>query len=400
LTLELAEKFRDENTSRSDKQDILDEMKKIAAQRAEMGAYSRLYSPLTGEYYDKEKAPSDAVDYETRVKEKAAEYTDLEKAYKAAENASHTFDYYEKELNSPVEYVGANNQPVKLRYTYKDLLNKGLLMQIEERGGRIPQEAITKSKKLREEYLNSKINVEAISRAIMLNEDPADITRGFFGESGFLDAVEKGISETIAEGTVQTGEEAEFLEGFTNAIRQSGEEGLITKAQEGKLEETFTEKLGYGVGASMPIMGEIIAASALLETGLTAPVIARRLSQFKNLFGTSKAGKLFGNIVEGGMKGYASFAPTSEEGTTGIGEGVVQGALDSFLPENLIGGKYGRLLNMAIRVGVGGTAESLQELAGQYTNALSKQTGFDPKQAFYDAFGRTPEERWDILRSF
>ena len=61
-----------------------------------------------------------------------------------------------------------------------------------------------------------------------------------------------------------------------------------------------------------------------------------------------------------------------------------------------MGGKYGKLLNYAIRTVGGGTGETIQEVSGQYIDALNNH-GYDAQEAFNQAFGRTAEERWENL---
>jgi len=242
----------------------------------------------------------------------------------------------------------------------------------------------------------SKAHAEAISRAIALNEDPSQIERGFGGDSGAWSNIGKGLAEGLGLDEAVTDTQGEFASRYVNLVGESGEKGLLTTAQKENAKQKFSEKMFYGVGASLPIMAEIAVTTALTEGVGTIPLVARRIKQAKDLFGTSKAGMLFANVLEQGVKGYVSFAPTEETGATGVGEGVAQGVLNSLIPEKLIGGKYGKLLNYAIRTIGGATGETIQEVSGQYIEALN-ENGYNAEKAFTEAFGRTPEERWENL---
>ncbi len=348
----------------------------------------KLFNPVTGETVDQDKAPVEAIEYDGMVKNLVEnKYSDIEDAYQASEKAIHKYDYYDEELDKPSGY---------LNLTYRDLSDPIKRASLLASNQFVDEQILDKSKLLKERWIDSKANVEAISRAIMVNEDPSQIERGFGGGAGFTESVEKGFMEAIDMGEQVTSTEGDFATRFVGVVRDAGKDKILTKAQVANTEQAFAEKLGYGVGASIPIMAEIAVTTALTEGIATEAVVAKNIKKIKDAFGTSKAGKLFGNTIEQGVKGYASFAPTSETGATGVGEGVAQGVMDTFLPEKLIGGKYGKLLNYIIRTVGGGTGETIQEVSGQYFDALA-ENGYDARGAFYDAFGRTPEERWENL---
>jgi len=352
----------------------------------------KLFDPITGETVDQDKATPEAIEYDGLVQNLTEnKYSDLEDAYQASEKAIHLYDYYDEELDKPAQIIsGAQLDPSK-EITYRDLL--------ELPGGGesiVNEQEAEKARLLKSRWIDSKANVEAISRAIMLNEDPSQIDRGFGGGAGFNENVAKGFMDAIGKEEVVTGTEGDFATRFVGVIRDAGKDNILTKAQVANAEQTFTEKLGYGVGASVPIMAEIALTTAATEGVATEAVVAKNIKRFKDLFGTSKAGKLIANTIEQGTKGAIAFAPTEETAATGVGEGVAQGLMDSMIPENLIGGKYGKLLNYAIRTVGGGIGESIQEVSGQYIDALN-ENGYDANKAFYDAFGRTPEERWENL---
>ena len=390
---DLYKQLKSKDLSPTERMEAMEKLRAIDTELKDFDYGKQLYDPITEQYVDQDKATPAAEQYEDKVQSLVqTEYSDLEKTYKASEKALHLHDYYEDERNKKLR---TDEGVVYQNLTYKDLDNPGMVMSLKQNYN-IPDQEFEKAILLKERWIESKANVEAISRAIMLNEDPSQVERGFFGDAGFSESVGKGFMEAIGEGQTTTGTEGDFATRFVDVINKSGEQGLLTKKQVENAKSSFTEKLGYGVGASLPIMAEIAVATAVTEGVGTIPAVAKHLANAKKIFGTTKAGKLLGNVVEQGAKGYITFAPTEETGATGVGEGVVQGALDTFLPEKLLGGKYGKILNLAIRTGAGATGETLQELAGQYTEALS-ENGYNAEEAFEEAFGRTPEERWENL---
>lgn len=363
----------------------------INKQLQEMDFDQKLFDPVTGETVDKEKASPEAAQYEVKVVQKQKEYeSDIQKAYNVSDRVLHKYDLYNDQLDEPI--------PSNPDYTYRDLLTEtpatyqGQQMEVSKGTSEEEERAL----EIKEKWIDAKADAEAVSRAIMLNEDPAQIERGLGGDAGFWEAAGKGFMEGVGAGEKVTGTEGDFATRWVKSVREAGEKGLLTEAQVKNIEMAFTEKVGYGMGVSVPIMAEIMLTTVATEGAATAPVIARRIKHFKDFFSATKSGRLFANTAVQAAKGYVAFAPTEETGATGIGEGAAQGIMDTWLPEKLLGGKYGKLLNAVIRVAGGATGETIQEVSGQYFEALS-DNGYNATVAFEEAFGRTPEERWETL---
>ena len=130
-----------------------------------------------------------------------------------------------------------------------------------------------KARLLRERWIDAKANVEAISRAIMLNEDPSQIERGFGGGAGFHESVAKGFMEGIGRGELVSDTEGDFATRYVGVIRDAGKDKILTEKQVENTEQTFTEKSGYGIGASIPVMGEIAISTAGVNKAKAIPKI-------------------------------------------------------------------------------------------------------------------------------
>ena len=378
----------DKQMVQSERMKIKNQLQEINKQLAEMDFNKKLFDPATGETVDKEEASQEAAEYALAVNAKQKEYeSDIQKAYNIADRVVHRYELYNDQLD---EIAGTH---LGKQWTYRELLDQGRDTWL---GGELTEDVHNRAWEIRDKWVDAKADAEAVSRAIMLNEDPAQIERGFGEEAGFWSSAAKGFMEGIGREEVVTSMAGDFPTKWAEVVQESGEQGLLTQAQMDNAQMTFTEKSGYGVGASIPVMGEIAITTIATEGIATEAVIAKRIKQFKDMFSGTKAGRLFANTLEQGVKGYVTFAPTSETGATGVGEGVAQGFLDTLIPEKLLGSKYGKLLNGIIRVAGGATGETIGEVSGQYFDALANN-GYDARQAFTDAFGRTPEERWENL---
>ncbi len=380
------ETLNDPELTSEDRRELQIRMGEIERMRDVEGIKS-LYDPATGSYVDRQNASAEAIEYEERVSfEQEKLPTDMEKLANVWRDKYFQFKFIEDLYVSPLvtKNTGPDNTPKV--FTPQELSSAAAQFY----PGRITDDY---SISLKEKYLDARTKFEAVNRAYMLNEDPAAVDRGFVQDvkiAGESLMKELGLREMV------TDTDQQFVEGFVEAVQEGG--GTLTEAQIKRYEKTLDEKVAEGVGASIPVMTEIAVTAALTEGVGTLPRIAQVSNQLKN-FLTGKYGKmgeLGYNLISSGAKGYAAFAPTSEEGVTGLGEGFAQGAIDTMNPEKFLKGKYGKLANLFVRTLAGGTTETIQEFAGDYLNNLDA-SGYDYNQAFRETFGRDMDEFSDKL---
>lgn len=385
----LAEKLKDENISTEQRNTFREQLMTLEKERNLLGASNKLYNPLTGQYVDKDDADETTTQYNKTFdffREKFR--TDKQITKKVAEDNILRLEGIENKVN---EKVGGFYS----KMTYKDLWNFGEMNVATNPNMKLSDWEYAQG--LKTEYLDAKAKAHALAWAVETNQDPAAIKRGLFTESGGADAFEKGFMGGIGlEHKLEEQEEGAIATEFVNAMNEGGKEGVLTKAQIENAKETFSEKVMYGTGATLPVMGEIALTSIITEGVGGAIQVAKYLPTITKLFGSKKAASLFGGIMKETAKGYLTFAPTSLEGSEGIGEGFAQGVMNKVLPENLLKGKYGRILEFGMRIGAGATAETVQEYGGGYLKAL-KDNGYDMDVAFENTVGRTPEEAWEKL---
>lgn len=388
ISKQLKEELSNEEADNQKIQNYKKKLTELELKRRELTDKDRLYNPFNGSQINKDEANNDVIEFNNNLNKLKEEYSYYDNLKKVAEDNLLKLDYWEDKLN----------EKVRGEETYRDLMNSFEwaidAADFENSGYR--KEDYEYAQTLKREYLDAKAKAQAVSWAIETNQDPASIKRGIFKESGFLDGVERGFMESIGKDQHFSLEEGAIATGFVDALQDSEFASTLTKEQKDNAKETLMEKAGYGTGATIPVMGEIIVSSALTEGVGGALQIAKWIPKATTVFKSERLASLFNNVIQEGVKGAITFAPTSETAATGAGEGFAKGVFDTFLPENLLGKKYGKLLNFAIRSVGGGTTEGVGELFGQYTDALN-ENGYDLNESFNRAFGRTPEERWENL---
>ncbi len=231
-------------------------------------------------------------------------------------------------------------------------------MEVSDKNSKLQSERIRRFNEALSDFI-------ALNNVLDLNLDPGKMERtgGFDrGVASFVDYFEpEGYdSFTLAD---------EFVKDAVSNVKEMGYE--VTPEQKERLELRFVDKLGDAVGGSIPVMMEIMAVSYFTGgMGLTSAAgkVGAVQKIFNATFGNNRVASLFGSMAEQGL----IFSLTSEDFSTGVGEGAGFALYDMSGIDNLIKkSPMGRVVNTILKAMSGGTAETLQEYAGEFVNRLS-----------------------------
>lgn len=380
----------------------------------------QLYDPETGDYVDKNFVDTEAVErgrvYEQRVLDEMVKLpsTDLDFLLRAWDRNLSKFKYLDEVLyNKPIIDGLGTGQKMNINQM-EELRRRELRIQGDPFvSSELSSDAIALMGNYRDLLIDTRAKFDAVNRALLLNEDPSGIDKGFF--STFLEHAGESIVREFTGSAIDISTDKDFVENFVDAVRSSG--GKVTKAQEQAAKDNLSQKLAKGAGDSMGPMMNLMVTSYLtvgmgnlLGLGRVGAIIKGGMT---TRFG--KTGEFLYNITRGQMQGATAFGLTNSDQLTaamGVGEGTVQGILDGLNLESFLRkSKFGKLLSgvrlggraigvrpaeYAVRVGVGATAETAQEFTGDYLNSL-EENGFNHELAFRETFGRDSEDFLDRL---
>ena len=240
-----------------------------------------------------------------------------------------------------------------------------------------------------EELEKAEKTYTALNRALLLNEDPASVSRGFEFLEGVpvleeLGSVATSLGESFTEAL--TGKDVvtdkDFRKETINAAKQAGM-SLTDKQIESGL-DTIYEKAGEGLGGSLEI-GLEIGASMLLGNKISSFVrFPKAIAGLKVLQKNPKYAK-FADRLYRSMQETAAFEMAGESGFTAQGEFWTKEGLAPLL-DKLAGGKlgkFGKFITRATSSIAGGVTE---EYAGDWVNEGVKN-GFFTKEQAKQAFG-------------
>lgn len=240
-----------------------------------------------------------------------------------------------------------------------------------------------RAKEIKETYKEAMTQFDALNRALLLNEDPSKVERGFLSAMG----------ESLYEGLI--GETVTDNDYRKNIIAQAQEAGIeINEEKAEELQDTFTEKLGETLGSSTAIGAEIAVTSfltggvagALGAAGKSVPYLNRMYKVYQT---NKKAAKVMDKAYDI-IKSGVDFELASDETSFAMGAAEKSvGDLSEYLIKKLAGGKLGAFTKLFTRVGgriVGGTSE---EYGGDLADNLA-EFGFT-EQAIKETFGEGEE---------
>jgi hypothetical protein len=249
-----------------------------------------------------------------------------------------------------------------------------------------------------DEVRQRKAEFEALTHALLLNQDPSSLERGLAG--GFMSAAKKAAVESFGGKETTNTDIAQRVHGALS------EAGIQTTPELNKRIESTLAEQGGSVAGELPRLALEFAVggaaiSGLMKVSEIASVVNKGAKAIEALMGNSKAGTFMANVVKDAVKGGAEGAMVSNVlGDKNIGAGMMSG-------ESVVEGIFDRL--GPINKTIGGIAkEYLAKVAGgtigEYTgdyinNAINafEKGGFNTHKIFEDTFGRTPTEQGDKL---
>jgi hypothetical protein len=276
---------------------------------------------------------------------------------------------------------------------------------------------------LLQEKEKSQLNFDALSRALLLNEDPAAVAKGFgslegtaIGDLPIIPFTDYTVSD-IVKGTGADIFATAFGESFAEAIpgvgnvksdrdfrkdivRIANEEGVtLREDQYDSAVATMAEKLGDTFGTSAEIMAEIIVTTLITKNASSAINLAGKAGKVVDFFG---GGKKAARIAGEGLKALeqaVAFDLTSQ-GSAAMGMGEFLGAKGADKLLNLLSkgktAKFMKFFKPLTRVMGATTAGTVEEYGGEYLEQGFKN-GFISKETFRNTFGRDYDEAKDKL---
>ncbi len=265
---------------------------------------------------------------------------------------------------------------------------------------------------LLEEKEKSELNFNALSRALLLNENPAAVAKGwgeFFNAEDsefnipFLDKIGEGITsfgESFAEaipGVGNVGTDRDFRK---DIVRIANEEGVtLTEDQYDSAVDNMTEQIGGLFGTSGEIMAEIIVTTLLTKNASSAANLAGKVGKLVNSLG---GGKKVARIAGEGLKALeqAVAFDLTTQGSAAMGMGEFLGAKGADKVLNLLSkgksAKFMKFIKPLTRIMGATTAGTVEEYGGEYLEQGFKN-GFLSKETFRNTFGRDYDEAKDKL---
>jgi len=246
-------------------------------------------------------------------------------------------------------------------------------------------------KNYQEKLKASREKYDAVNEFVLLNKDPAVIEKSLWSMFG----------EATAEGFgVDVWTDEDKIDNYVRALQEGG--AKVTPDQIEAAKVTLGEQAVKAAGNSIPMMLEL-AITSYATSGLGALPYINRARAGIRAYMTAKggrAGKFLYGTMEGQLTGALAYgiAPSDElTAAMGVGEGGVQGMLNTVNPEKFFAkSKYGKLYSLLARTAAGGTFETIQEYAGEFTDHLSNNN-MTWKESFRETFGRDAKSALDKL---
>ena len=266
-------------------------------------------------------------------------------------------------------------------------------------------DAFSRADVLFKEYQKSTDNFAALSRALLLNEDPGAVSRGFEMLEGIPVLEEIGtfatsFGESFAEaipGVENVSTDRDFRKAVVNIANEEGVK--LTQEQYDSAVDGWSEKLGDTFGTSAEIMAEIIGTTLITKNASSFLGISDKLGKLVNVLGGGeKAAKYTGVALQGLEQAIAFDLASQGSAAMGVGEFFGAKGADRLLSILSKGktGKFMKLLKPLTRVMGATTAGTIEEYGGEYLDQAFRN-GFLSEETFRNTFGRDYDEAKDKL---
>lgn len=373
-----------------------------------------LVNPLTGNI---DKAYTEKIGKITEGYKKEKDFSKLKKSYLSEYNKmgfiysefEEEIDKYAKQEEDYNERTGADKDfftsknPLQRMLALKNLKDKNLSFLTDEYQTSTDEEKqeskLIKSKVL--EYEKSFNKYLGISSALLFNDDPGTVNRGFkflnkAQEGDFVNSIGKfanAVSETFKE--EMSGREVFSDRDFAKTYAKVANENGIktTPEQVEALKNEFSEDVGDALAITGSIMADIITSAAITRNASSLVGVPKAIAKIKALSNSPKLAKVVGHLYEGIMQGTA-FAVADDR--TGFAMGATEygvGELFKSAVNAITKGRSGKFLNLTSKLlgrGVGGSSE---EYLGEWVDLGVKQ-GFLNKKTLDQVLGASDDEKW------
>ncbi len=378
-----------------------------------------LVNPLTGNI---DKAYTEKIGKITEGYKKEKDFSKLKTAYLSEYNKmgfiysefEEEIEKYAKQEEDYNERTGADKDfftsknPLQRMLALKNLKDKNLSLLTDEYQTSTDEEKreseLIKSKVL--EYEKSFNKYLGISSALLFNEDPGTVNRGFkflnkAQEGDFVNSIGKftnALSETFKEEMSgrKVFSDRDFAKTYAKVANENGIK--TTPDQVEALKNEFSENLGDATGITSSIMIDIIVQGAIMRNASSIVGIPKAIAKIKALKNSPRLAKVVGHLYEGTMQGAAFEVADDRTGFAmgateyGVGQ-IFQSALNA-----LTKGRSSKLENLGARLlgrGFGGGSE---EYLGE---AMDKRELFELgvfDEKLWDlVLGASEDERWEKL---
>lgn len=289
-------------------------------------------------------------------------WNDEYEKFKALEEAYKNHNPYESEVTNPVPTGSPTVTP-----------DQPLLFEKED----------VKSY-LKEQYLDQKKDFLAVNYSLLTNIDPSSIKRKWY------DLIGSGFKESVKGG--DNFSRSEVPERYAKAVTEAG--GEITNKQAFNAKTTILDDSLKGLGATLPIMGQIMVTTALSRGAGAIPAVKNGMQIAEGLIG-QKYGKLalsgFKLIKDSAAQGLAFELAPNDETSFAMGAGEELGEKGFTALANRLNKFQKPFAKFAGKIIAGGTTSFVGEYTGELTNEL-KENGFDIGKAVDKVIGKNADE--------
>jgi hypothetical protein len=305
---------------------------------------------------------------------------------------------YEKEIKTDFQkfskrYTEEHNNIEALRHR---LLVSNMQLPVEERSEANDRDFIELSKSMN--------NFTALSRALLLNENPAAVSRGFeFLEGTWFENVGSfatSFGESFVEAIPGAGNVTTDRDFRKTVVDIANQEGVkLSEEQYDSAVDGMSEQLGDTFGTSAEIMAEIMVTSLITKNVSGALKVSDKLGRLvAGLGGGKKTARFAGEALKA-VEQAVAFDLTSQ-GSAAMGLGEFFGAKGGEKLLNLLSkGKSGKLLKILkplTRIMGATAAGTIEEYSGEYLDQAFRN-GLLSEETFKNTFGRDYDEAKDKL---
>ena len=233
-----------------------------------------------------------------------------------------------------------------------------------------------------------------IAKAYFLNEDFDTSER-----TGFWGSLVEGLAEATFWKDYATN--TDFAQEVATAMQFRGLP--LSKEQIDRTRQSIAEKVGAGIGASIPVMAEIMVTTLITQGIGTLPALARVGNAFYGVVSKiPRIGSRLATVIRSSITSTVAFGLAGQDASAGFGEGLVQGLIGGKLPllKVLQQAQYkviinGIINNLGIRYAAHIASETAQEYGGDLMSNLMKESSV--KQALRLTFGKTADQAGEKL---